>query len=85
MSIFPKRTLRGTHVTIHWNFGTAQLTDSHIYPYVRIGVQAPNGQLTLLHDGHILRLPGLPPKRRRRPWWRKRCPKACRCWCWPTT
>lgn len=62
MSIFPKHTLRGAHVTIHWNFSTARLTDSHVYPYVRIGVQAPDGQLTLLHDGHILRLPGLPPE-----------------------
>ncbi|MBC8082118.1 MAG: hypothetical protein H7Z21_02800 [Hymenobacter sp.] len=60
MSIFPKRTLRGSQVTIHWNFNTATLTETHIVPYVRIGVYAPNGQLTLLHDGHILRLPGLP-------------------------
>ena len=60
MSIFPKRTLRGSQVTIHWNFNTASLTQTHIVPYVRIGVYAPGGQLTMLHDGHLLRLPGLP-------------------------
>ena len=60
MSIFPKRTLRGSQVTIHWNFNTASLTETHIVPYVRIGVRAPDGQLTMLHDGHLLRLPGLP-------------------------
>jgi len=60
MSIFPKRALRNTQVTIHWNFNTATLTKEHIVPYVRIGVQAPDGQLTMLHDGHLLRLPGLP-------------------------
>lgn len=60
MSIFPKRTLRGSQVTIHWNFNTATLTGKHIVPYVRIGVYAPDGRLTLLHDGHLLRLPGLP-------------------------
>ena len=60
MSIFPKRTLRNTQVTIHWNFNTATLTKEHSVPYVRIGVQAPDGQLTMLHDGHLLRLPHQP-------------------------
>ena len=59
MSIFPKRTRRGTTVTIHWNFNTTGLTQAHIYPYARIGVRAPDGQLTMLHDGHLLRLPDL--------------------------
>ncbi|WP_262922874.1 hypothetical protein [Hymenobacter cellulosilyticus] len=44
MSIFPKRTRRGTHVTIHWNFNTARLTHTHVMPFVRIGVQAPTGR-----------------------------------------
>jgi hypothetical protein len=62
MSIFPKRTLRGTQVTIHWNFNTSGLTETHIVPYVRIGVRTPDGQLTMLHDGYLLRLPGPPPQ-----------------------
>jgi hypothetical protein len=61
MSIFPRRTRRGTQVTIHWNFNTSRLTQAHIMPYVRIGVRAPDGHLTLLHDGHLLALPGPPP------------------------
>ncbi|GAA3945317.1 hypothetical protein [Hymenobacter algoricola] len=61
MSIFPRRTRRGTQVTIHWNFNTSRLTQAHIMPYVRIGVRGPDGQLTLLYDGHLLALPGPPP------------------------
>ena len=61
MSIFPRRTRRGQHVTVHWNFNTARLVQTHIMPYVRIGVRAPDGQLTWLHDGHVLRLPAPPP------------------------
>lgn len=61
MSIFPRRTRRGSQVTIHWNFNTSRLTQAHIMPHVRIGVRAPDGQLTLLHDGHLLALPGPPP------------------------
>lgn len=61
MSIFPKRTLRGTHVTIHWNFNTARLTHTHRMPYVRIGVQAPDGRVTMLKEDHILGLPGPAP------------------------
>ncbi|OGX81546.1 hypothetical protein BEN47_19235 [Hymenobacter lapidarius] len=63
MSIFPRLTRRGSQVTIHWNFNASRLTQAHIMPYVRIGVQAPDGQLTLLHDGHLLGLPGPPPAR----------------------
>jgi len=61
MSIFPKRTRRGTSVTIHWNFNTSQLTQTHIMPFVRLGVQAPDGHVTLLHEGPILALPGPVP------------------------
>lgn len=57
MSIFPKRTVRNSTVTIHWNFNTAGLRGQHIYPYVRIGVQAPDGQVTMLLQQHLLAFP----------------------------
>ncbi|MTI22872.1 hypothetical protein E1176_17705 [Fulvivirga sp. RKSG066] len=57
MSIFPKRTVRNSVVTIHWNFNTAHLTDVHVFPYVRIGVKAPDGKITMLFEDHVLGLP----------------------------
>lgn len=59
MSIFPKRTLRDTTVTIHWNFNTSALRGKHICPFVRIGVEDPTGKLTMLFEQHVLALPGL--------------------------
>lgn len=61
MSIFPKRARPGQSVTIHWNFNTAALTATHIYPFVRIGVRDPAGQLTLLLEDHLLALPNPEP------------------------
>ncbi len=57
MSIFPKRSVPGDTVTIHWNFNTAHLTDVHICPWVRIGVRDPDGEVTMLFEGHVLGLP----------------------------
>ena len=57
MSIFPKRTVRGNAVTIHWNFNTAALKEVHIYPFVRIGVKDPAGNITMLLEQHLLALP----------------------------
>lgn len=57
MSIFPKRTVPGKGVTIHWNFNTAHLKGIHIYPFVRIGVRHPDGKETMLFEGNILALP----------------------------
>ena len=59
MSIFPKRTIPGKTVTIHWNFNIAHLTDMHIVPFVRIGVKAPDGHVTILFEQHLLGLPGI--------------------------
>lgn len=59
MSIFPKRTLRGTAVTIHWNFNTSAITDVHVCPFVRIGVKDPNGKVTLLFEKHVMALPAV--------------------------
>lgn len=61
MSIFPKRARPGQAVTIHWNFNTAALTATHIYPFVRIGVRDPAGQLTLLFEDYLLALPNPEP------------------------
>ncbi len=60
MSIFPKRTLRGTNVTIHWNFNTSQLKEHHVIPYVRIGVEDPKGEVTMLFEKHVIALPDPP-------------------------
>lgn len=57
MSIFPKRTVRNSAVTIHWNFNTAALKETHIYPFVRIGVKDPQGRVTMLMEKHLLALP----------------------------
>lgn len=61
MSIFPKHARPGQPVTIHWNFNTAALTANHIYPFVRIGVRDPTGQLTMLFEDYLLALPNPAP------------------------
>lgn len=61
MSIFPKKTIPGSTVTIHWNFNTAHLHDQHIFPFVRIGVIRPDGECTLLIEKNILALPDTAP------------------------
>jgi hypothetical protein len=62
MSIFPKRTIPGKSVTIHLNFNTSFLTDEHIFPYLRIGVEDPTGRITPLLEDHLLALPDPDPK-----------------------
>lgn len=57
MSIFPKKTVPGKTVTIHWNFNTSELKNKHIFPLVRIGVVAPDGAVTMLFEEHVLALP----------------------------
>jgi hypothetical protein len=57
MSIFPKRTVPGKGVTIHWNFNTAHLKNTHIFPFIKIGVKDPEGKITMLFEGNILALP----------------------------
>lgn len=61
MSIFPKRARPGQPVTIHWNFNAATLTATHIYPFVRIGVRDPAGQLTMLFEDYVLAFPNPEP------------------------
>lgn len=64
MSIFPKRSIPGSTVTIHWNFNTAHIKDTHVFPYVRIGVQLPDGTVTMLFEQHVPALPAIqsPPE-----------------------
>jgi hypothetical protein len=57
MSIFPKRTIAGQPVTIHWNLSVPAGLQTPITPFVRIGVIDPAGQTTLLFESHILVLP----------------------------
>jgi len=62
MSIFPKRTIPQSSVTIHWNFNVAHLKDIHVFPWVRIGVKDPNGKITMLFEDHVLGLPNFNQK-----------------------
>lgn len=57
MSIFPKRTISGQTVTIHWNFNVSHLHDQHAIPYVKLGVKAPNGSISMLYEGYVIGLP----------------------------
>ncbi|MEN7548767.1 hypothetical protein AAG747_12675 [Rapidithrix thailandica] len=57
MSIFPKRAVQGSSVVIHWNFNTSQIKEQHVLPWVRIGVQDPDGKLFMLFEEHVLGLP----------------------------
>lgn len=59
MSIFPKRTLQNTSVTIHWNYNTAHLHEEAICPFVRIGVINPLGETAWLFEKHLPALPSI--------------------------
>jgi hypothetical protein len=62
MSIFPKRTIAGQPVTIHWNLSVPAGLQRPLTPFVRIGVIDPAGQITMLFEAHVLILPstGMP-------------------------
>ncbi|CAM1334930.1 hypothetical protein [Tenacibaculum aestuariivivum] len=57
MSIFPKRTIPGSTVTIHWNFNTSHLKGTHLCPFVKIGVKDPKGNITMLFKKHVIAFP----------------------------
>lgn len=57
MSIFPKRTVAGSAVTIHWNLTLPADLGSAVCPYVRIGINLPDGKTHLLFEEHVLLLP----------------------------
>ncbi len=57
MSIFPKRTIPGKTVTIHWNFNTSHLSGAHLYPLVKIGVKDPKDNITMLFENHVIAFP----------------------------
>lgn len=57
MSIFPKRGIPGSDITIHWNCNTAHLKTTHITPFVRIGVIRPDGECTMLMEENMLIYP----------------------------
>jgi mannose-6-phosphate isomerase-like protein (cupin superfamily) len=61
MSIFPKRTVRGGTVTIHWNVNPPVGLDKPLCPFVRIGVIDPGGQTHVLFEEHVLLLPAAAP------------------------
>lgn len=57
MSIFPKRTVAGSTVTIHWNLTLPAGMESPVCPFVRIGIIDPAGHTHLLIEEHVLLLP----------------------------
>ncbi|MDD7884479.1 hypothetical protein [Flavivirga sp. 57AJ16] len=57
MSIFPKRTIPGKTVTIHWNFNTSHLNGAHLCPLVKIGVKDPKGNITMLFEDYVIAFP----------------------------
>src|SRR5689334_7339361 len=62
MSIFPKRTIAGQSVTIHWNLSVPAGLQKPLTPFVRIGIIDPAGQTTMLFESTVLVLPsaGMP-------------------------
>ena len=63
MSIFPKRTIAGSNVTIHWNFNTTAIIGEHLCPFVSIGVIDPLGNITMLLEEYVLVLPSITKER----------------------
>lgn len=57
MSIFPKRTVAGSTVTIHWNLTLPAGMEAAVCPYVRIGINSPAGHTDMLLDEPVLLLP----------------------------
>lgn len=57
MSIFPKRTIAGNTVTIHWNLSLPAGMEAAICPFVRIGIISPGGHTDMLFEEHVLLLP----------------------------
>lgn len=57
MSIFPKRSVRGSSVTIHWNLTLPAGMEKAACPYVRIGIISPHGHTYILFEQHVLLLP----------------------------
>jgi hypothetical protein len=57
MSIFPKRAMRNSTVTIHWNLMLPAGLESAVCPFVRIGINTPDGKTHLLFEEHVLLLP----------------------------
>ncbi|QTE22709.1 hypothetical protein [Polaribacter cellanae] len=57
MSIFPKRTIPGKTVTIHWNFNTSHLKGVHLCPFVKIGVKDPKDNITMLFEDYVIAFP----------------------------
>lgn len=57
MSIFPKRTIQGKGVTIHWSVALESDLDRPLFPFVRLGVKSPDGEVRYLCRKNLLLLP----------------------------
>lgn len=59
MSIFPKRTLRGKGVTIHWGLNFTHTANNLRYAFIRIQVKTPSKKVVNLCEDYIQLLPNL--------------------------
>jgi hypothetical protein len=57
MSIFPKRTIPGKGVTIHWHIQGPQAGQKTLIPKAYIAVRDPSGFVHPLFDEHVLAFP----------------------------
>lgn len=57
MSIFPKRTVQGKTVTIHWSVALESEHDRPLFPFVLTAVKSPDGELRYLYQNNLLLLP----------------------------
>jgi len=57
MSIFPKHTVQGKAVTIHWSVALESEPHRPLFPLVHLGVKSPNGEIRYLWKKNILLLP----------------------------
>jgi len=57
MSIFPKRTIPGKPVTIHWFIGMVSPSNTLQFAFVQLGVKSPDGKVTYLFEENVLLLP----------------------------
>jgi hypothetical protein len=57
MSIFPKRAITGNTVVIHWHLTLPEKMGPAVCPFVRIGINSPNGHTHMLFEEHVLLLP----------------------------
>jgi len=57
MSIFPKRSVPGKPVTVHWSIGLESTTNAPMFAFLNLGVKTPDGRVDYLCRKNVLILP----------------------------